>query len=104
MFTDKEKLAFSAILRAVAYGEQSYPSGMLLGILMNASDQFSISPEISNQSANLTPQETFLILQNMSYEKRKTVYEWINKMASNDTVGSFRYRLAQNVKEQVLHL
>ena len=99
MFTNKELIAFSAILRAAAYGEQSCPTGKPLSILLDANDRFSISPEMSNQSAQLSPREAFIVLHNMDYSKRKVVFDWINKIAACDTVGSFRYKLAQNVKK-----
>lgn len=99
MFTNKELIAFSAILRAAANGEQSYPTGKPFNILLDANDKFSISPEMSNQSAQLSPREAFIILHNMDYSKRKIVFEWINKIAVCDTVGSFRDKLAQNVKK-----
>lgn len=98
MFTNKELIAFSAILRVAAYGEQPYPTGKPFSILLDANDKFSISPEMSNQSAQLSPKEAFMVLHNMDYSKRKVVFEWINKIAACDAVGSFRYKLAQNVK------
>ena len=99
MITNKELIAFSAILRAAAYGEQSCPTGKPLSILLDANDRFSISPEMSNQSAQLSPREAFIVLHNMDYSKRKVVFDWINEIAACDTVGSFRYKLAQNVKK-----
>ncbi len=99
MFTSKELIAFSAILRVAACGEQSYPTGKPFNILLEAYERFSISPEMSNQSAQLSPREAFIILHNMDYSKRKIVFDWINEIAACDTVGSFRYKLAQNVKK-----
>lgn len=98
MFTIAELIAFSAVLRIAAYGEQSYPSGKTLGILLDAYERFSISQEVSEKSAKISSETALRILQNMDYPKRKIVIEWITKMAACDTAGGFRNRLLQDIK------